>query len=380
MTGQHVTEPKRIVFEFVVSDRVAATLAAAASEIVPILMRLSIALGPQAAEPAPIPCSAPAPPPRTEEPTPPSPNASRVWTDRRLELLRERFQTGGDHLQLLTILNAQPGREIVAAEAMLIKARDLGLGDDVASAPALFRPRPPVETPTPEKMPAGHIQQIKWTPERVLLLATMRAAGEKWDAIHASVNALPGDPIASAASTEVKWHHLVRKNQLPAVEPKAARIPPVKPSVPPEARVATPPAPVTTAPSAPQRILSFSDERKAVLKRMWERGEPVPSIRANLNTMAGPKLSDQHVLARAAILNLRRPQTAVRGEHDVPATGADVRNWLREAGGDPATYQTDEAACAAANAIRDRLQLPVFFLTDDVFDGNLDFCSLRGVA
>jgi hypothetical protein len=198
----------------------------------------------------------------------------------------------------------------------------------------------------------------------------MREAGNPWTAIHFAVNKLEGEPISSPNSVCVKWYDLKKSGRLPAPDTMVRDVTP-RPEEPPP----PPPEPIKPAPVQP-----FSDERKAILKRMWARGEPVSTITANLNRIAGPKLSDLQVMARAAILDLRRPGPGVRGEHDVPATGADVRNWLRTAGGDPETHPTDEAACSAANAIRDRLQLPPFFLTDDVRGGDIDFSEVRGTA
>jgi hypothetical protein len=305
----------------------------------------------------PVPGPAPARHPQADEAPPaPSPNASRVWTDKRIELLRERFRVGGDHLALLAILNAQPGREIVAVEAMLIKAKDLGLGDDLDGWAA--RNRPAVKPAEVEKQPYQQI--VKFSPERTAhLKANWRAANskEKKEALLAEINAMPGVPIANTDAMMAKvyaerWH----KETPPAPPaPMAPAAPDPVPFTPPAA------APARKPPMSPEELARI-EARKAKLKEMFERGEDAKQIMIALNRMPGPVLTERDVITRAAAFGFKRPaplppEAFVKGG---PLTMADIKAWFTEAGGNPNVIPTEARLLTAANALRAAMKLPPF--------------------
>ncbi len=293
--------------------------------------------------------------------------AAKVWTEERLDALRKCFRIDGNHAHLLSELNRFDGREIVTVEAMLIKARELGLGDALADyfpapVPSVFR--------RPKNPNMAHQGVVKWTAERLDLVRSEMPldSQEKRARVLARVNALPGPPITSVTSMMTKL------NTMPWFNSPAPTLP----------AAITPPSPTKVVPAeATAQAPEFSEGRTAVLRRMYERGDLAENITAALNKLPGPVLAEKRVIQRAAALALKRPRVVqpkterITDDSSVPATAADVRNWLKQAGRKDDAPADPQQALRVANDLRAALELPPFRLVDHVFGGNMDYTPVR---
>jgi hypothetical protein len=349
-------------------------------------------------------------PPLPKAPKTPAPVGStvNVWTDERLRMLQREFTPDGDHESLLQRINDLPGREILNTVAMLVKAKQLGLGDGLQQAAP-----PPMES------------LIKWTPERLAILKEEWRAAEtyalKYDLLK-RINALPGDPIANTASmmskvysmawhreaapsvpaiaapnvalpppalsdkysperiaeivrlraSEHSWEYVLQQvNQMPgekipsldAIKTKYRdlkamnKLPLLKATV----VQAAPAPPVAVAPpiKAPPQP-STEELRRAKLKLMWERGDDVETILVAMNQMRGPIMTTPEIVRKAAACGFMRPPVSrpEAFEKGGPVTVAQLRAWFREAGGDPDVIPTTERLLKSANSLRLLMKLP----------------------
>lgn len=122
-----------------------------------------------------------------------------VWTRERDALMREQFATSEDDDLLLARLNALPAAQPVpSARQVQRRAWELGIKRNAAARLALCKKAGAASIEA--RRARGDFGPSKWTPERVALLRAEMPACLDIKALLARVNALPGDPIASADS------------------------------------------------------------------------------------------------------------------------------------------------------------------------------------
>ncbi len=238
---------------------------------------------------------------------------------------------------------------------------------------------PPAEMP--EEMAAVLSKSSEpprvWTPARDRLLVELRSAGLLPKKILPRLNALPGIPVASEAA--VYWRiSFMRKEGLLARPKSAGADGKATSGRKPETRV---PAPVPKAavadlptPSEPARV--WTEERKQLLLQLFGQGMTHQAIFDRLCALPGAPIVSinamksklQHLRPKPALPHGRRS-----AEGTVPMTSADVWNWMKAQGENPAVHPDTGGLLRAANKLRDSLDLPRFSIDEDVIDGNLDF-------
>lgn len=240
-----------------------------------------------------------------------------------------------------------------------------GLADAVAEhlaeAPPLAEPEglaQPNPTPAPIRQPEEARQRAQrsdspWTDERLALLRRLFPTLMHLDAIHAALNALPGQPIASPGSTKVKASNLGlhrRGEPIPEEFAQARET----------GRLGRPPAHVQGRTENGAKPGTWTPERERVLRRDYPTDKPPTEILRELNALPGPAVVSSGALyAHAKKLGLTRRQPPKVGEPIAPVvTVAEITltteemhelrekfrkkefgvTWLREEYGLPEPY------------------------------------------
>lgn len=236
---------------------------------------------------------------------------ANVWTETRVALLRQDFKPGRSRVEyeeLLRDINLCPGRRIEVVEALLLKARDLGLINGVRVATSKPQAAVPVD--------ASRKTVLKWTEQRLLLLETdwRKAKTEAQKAALLNrVNALPGDFVQNVAAMMAKvyslgWHKLpapAADKVQPIAKPVAT--PSSSPSNPATLGFSKPKSAAAPGPKPPAPESAWDNTRKEYLQRAWPRGDDVEFIRTTLNRFPGPALSSNDIIRKAGAMMLLRP-------------------------------------------------------------------------
>ena len=297
--------------------------------------------------------------------------AIKVWTEERDQLLMQLREQGIASQEIFDRLCALPGLPIASVPAMLVRLSTLRrknlLQPDCAPPPAEMPEEMAAVLSKPSDPP------LVWTPERDRLLVDLRSKGLLPREIFPRLNALPGIPVGSVDAVSQRISFMRRQGVLPRAEAAGAA-----------GKAAAGQKPETrepeSAPSAPSAFL-WTDERRELLRVCWERGDLAADIMVRLNELPGPRITHANVIYHAAAARqLKRtplPPAAPHGrrsaEGTVPMTSADVWNWMEAQGENPAVHPDTGGLLRAANRLRDNLQLPRFYIDEEVIDGNLDF-------
>ena len=311
-----------------------------------------------------------------------------------LSIALEKLAAGTSEPQTMS-LSRVPMTELELRGAL----KDAGLAAS-EPPPETFQPDPPARPkpepvvrreptaprpPEPNRYPVATLPPLpmrKWTPERVEMLINLRSTGMFWHPIMDALNELPGEKILSPGAVTTKWHELKNKGkifkaQMPPAPATSGPIPPPPPAPPalPDNKIPPPPPaaagiekPVAmpgrqhpgavklNPPSNEPPPNEWSDKRREQLRLRWERGDLVPEIRAHLNSLLGPVLSERTIITKAAAMGLNRPPP------DAPyqATISEIKDWFRQNGGRPEKVSTDKRLVTAANDLRRVLKLKPF--------------------
>jgi hypothetical protein len=214
---------------------------------------------------------------------------------------------------------------------------------------------PPAEMP--EEVPAVLSKPSDpprvWTPERDRLLVDLRSKGLLPREISPRLNALPGIPVGSVDAVSQRISLMRRQGVLPSAKAGGANLPP---------------------PFVPARV--WTEEREQLLLQLFGQGMTHQAIFDRLCALPGAPIVSINAM-KSKLQHLRPKPALPRGrrsaEGTVPMTSADVWNWMKAQGENPAVHPDTGGLLRAANKLRDSLDLPRFYIDEEVIDGNLDF-------
>jgi hypothetical protein len=251
-----------------------------------------------------------------------------TWTTERDDVLRRGYPGGVPTQDLLTAVNALPGKHVYSSAPLSSRVDRLGLrrppGWDAGRQRVVLQAAAAPKAVTPAAAPPAHAASTPApsvrTADRERLLRFRYVAGDAIEHITTALNELPGAPMHPGAV--VAWIGALDLKRGPAAE--AALRPQRPPSSPPAIR----PSPVPA--QAPSKRMT--PERQALLERDWPTNRPSPEIIEEFNRLPGPPMPADQLAIYASKLGLRRP-SAGRVQQDAAGdrTHEDATKHQREA-------------------------------------------------